>query len=143
MRYLGLDVGTKTLGVALSDEMGWLAQALTTIRRTTLRRDLDALALLLQQHDVGAFVVGIPYDAEGELGEQALWVEGFIERLQERFPTIPIHRFDERFSTYAAEQTLIEAKVRREKRKAVIDKIAATWILQGFLDSEIRAQAPR
>lgn len=143
MRYMGLDVGSKTIGVAVSDERGWLAQGITTILRKTLQRDFEALATLLEEYQVGCIVVGMPYNMDGSVGPQAQWVEGFVTRLAAQFPSLDIKTWDERLSTYAAEQPLLEAGMRRKKRKSVVDKIAATWILQGYLDAEVGSDAPR
>ncbi|MCK6508926.1 Holliday junction resolvase RuvX [Myxococcota bacterium] len=142
MRYMGLDVGSKTIGVAVSDPSGWLAQGITTIQRTTLSRDFSALSALIQEYNVGCIVVGMPYTMDGYVGPQAVWVQGFVERLQAHLPEMPIKTWDERLSTYAAEQPLLEAKMQRHKRKAVIDKLAASLILQGFLDAEVGTEAP-
>lgn len=143
MRYMGLDVGSKTIGVAVSDPRGWLAQGITTIQRTTLSRDFAALSALIAEYEVGCVVVGMPYTMEGDVGPQAVWVEGFVTRLQAFLPEMPIKTWDERLTTYAAEQPLFEAKMKRQKRKAVVDKIAASLILQGFLDAEVGTEAPR
>ena len=133
MRILGLDVGTKTIGVAVSDEMGWTGQGIGTIRRTNIRADLAALDYYLQQYAVEKIVVGVPRNMDGSIGSAAEQVYSFIERLKEKFP-IPIDTWDERLSTVAAERALLEADMSRGKRKKVIDKVAAVLILQGYLD---------
>ena len=133
MRILGLDVGTKTIGVAVSDEMGWTGQGIATIRRTNIRADLAELDKYLQQYAVEKIVVGVPRNMDGSIGSAAEQVYSFIERLKEKF-SIPIDTWDERLSTVAAERVLLEADMSRGKRKKVIDKVAAVLILQGYLD---------
>ncbi len=133
MRILGLDVGTKTIGVAVSDEMGWTGQGIGTIRRTNIRADLVELDEYLQQYAVEKIVVGVPRNMNGSIGRAAEQVYFFIEQLREKFP-IPIDTWDERLSTVAAERVLLEADMSRGKRKKVIDKVAAAVILQGYLD---------
>lgn len=133
MRILGLDVGTKTIGVAVSDEMGWTGQGIGTIRRTNIRADLAELGEYLQQYAVEKIVVGVPRNMNGSIGRAAEQVYFFIEQLREKFP-IPIDTWDERLSTVAAERVLLEADMSRGKRKKVIDKVAAALILQGYLD---------
>ena len=133
MRILGLDVGTKTIGVAVSDEMGWTGQGIGTIRRTNIRADFAELDKYLQKYRVEKIVVGIPRNMDGSIGTSAEQVYSFIERLKEKF-SIPIDTWDERLSTVAAERALLEADMSRSKRKKVIDKVAAVLILQGYLD---------
>jgi putative Holliday junction resolvase len=133
MRIMGLDVGTKTIGVAVSDEMGWTGQGIATIRRTNLRADLAELEKYLQQYAVAKIVVGVPRNMDGSIGSAAEQVYSFIERLRDKF-TIPVDTWDERLSTVAAERVLLEADMSRGKRKKVIDKVAAALILQGYLD---------
>jgi putative Holliday junction resolvase len=133
MRILGLDVGTKTIGVAVSDEMGWTGQGIGTIQRTNIRADLAELDGYLQQYAVEKIVVGVPRNMNGSIGRAAEQVYFFIERLREKF-TIPVDTWDERLSTVAAERVLLEADMSRGKRKKVIDKVAAALILQGYLD---------
>jgi len=133
MRILGLDVGTKTIGVAVSDEMGWTGQGIGTIRRTNIRADLAELDEYLQQYAVEKIVVGVPRNMNGSIGRAAEQVYFFIEQLKEKFP-IPIDTWDERLSTVAAERVLLEADMSRGKRKKVVDKLAAVLILQGYLD---------
>jgi putative Holliday junction resolvase len=133
MRILGLDVGTKTIGVAVSDEMGWTGQGIGTIRRTNIRADFAELDKYLQQYKVEKIVVGVPRNMDGSIGSAAEQVYSFIEQLKEKF-SIPIDTWDERLSTVAAERVLLEADMSRGKRKKVIDKVAAVLILQGYLD---------
>lgn len=130
---MGLDVGNKTIGVALSDPLGWTAQGLEVIRRSGINRDLERLKEIIKEYEVEKAVIGIPKNMNGTLGPQAETVMGFIEIFREAFG-IPVETLDERLSTVAAERMLIEADVSRAKRKQVIDKMAAVIILQGYLD---------
>lgn len=133
-RIMGLDVGDKTIGVALSDPLGWTAQGLKTVRRTGIKKDLQELGEIIEEYDVKKIVVGLPKNMNGTIGPQCQKVLEFNERLSKRFDDIEIIQWDERLTTVAAERTLIEADVGRKKRKEVIDKIAAVHILQGYLD---------
>lgn len=134
MRIIGLDVGDKTIGVAVSDQMGWTAQGVEVIRRTSLDKDLSRLREIIETYQVEKIVVGLPRNMDGSVGPQAMKVEGFIENLSSLFE-LPIIRWDERLSTIGAERSLLEADLSRAKRKKVIDKMAAVFILQGYLDS--------
>ncbi|MHB9095095.1 MAG: Holliday junction resolvase RuvX [Eubacteriales bacterium] len=133
MRVMGLDVGNKTIGVALSDPLGWTAQGLEVIRRRGLNGDLQRLAEIITQNSVDRVVVGLPKNMNGTLGPQGELVLEFISVIKEKFG-LPVNTWDERLSTVAAERMLVEADVSRAKRKQVIDKMAAVIILQGFLD---------
>jgi putative Holliday junction resolvase len=140
MRSLGLDVGTKTIGVAVSDPMGWTAQGLTTVRRTNMAKDLAALKQLVTETDAGQFVVGLPRNMDGSLGPQAEFVQDFVAKLEGAIP-MPIVYIDERLSSKQAQQTMIDAGMRRDKRKAMIDEQAAMVILQTYLDRQRFAAA--
>ncbi len=133
MRVLGLDPGTVRLGVALSDAMGWTAQPLEVVRVGKVGEELDRIAQLIEEHNVSEIVVGLPLNMDGSEGPKALESRQLIEKLQVRFE-LPIHAWDERLTTVAAERALLEGDVRRDKRKNVIDKVAAAYMLQGFLD---------
>ncbi len=137
LRILGLDVGTKNIGVALSDEMGWTAQALTTIERKGIQEDIDAIQRLVHAYEVKEVVVGLPITMEGQVGIQANKVIAFSQKLHEGL-RIPVFHWDERLSTKAATKTLLEADMSRKKRKKIIDKIAAAFILQGYIDRKAR-----
>lgn len=132
---MGLDVGDKTIGVALSDPLGWTAQGLETIRRIGIKKDLQRLEEIIKEYNVNKIVVGLPKNMNGTIGPQCQKVLEFNERLSKRFSKIEIIQWDERLTTVAAERSLIEADVSRKKRKEVIDKVAAVYILQGYLDS--------
>lgn len=133
MRILGLDVGDKTIGVAISDELGWTAQGLEVIRRRKLEDDLLRLVEIIDAYNVDEIVVGLPKNMNGTIGSRAKITVEFSEILGTKV-TVPIKLWDERLTTASAERTLIEADVSRKKRKQVVDKIAAMLILQGYLD---------
>jgi len=130
MRAIALDVGEKTVGIALSDELG-----ITVSPRETLRRDgseLDRLVELVRTEEVGQVIVGLPVSLNGSLGPSAQAVLTFVEQLRPRL-TIPVVTWDERLTTAEAEKMLISANVKRAKRRQVIDQVAATLILQSYL----------
>ncbi|MFF2881753.1 Holliday junction resolvase RuvX [Bacillus toyonensis] len=137
MRILGLDVGTKTVGVAMSDEMGWTAQGLETIKINEERGyfGFDRISELVKQYNVDKIVVGLPKNMNGTIGPRGEACQQFAENLRELLQ-LDVVMWDERLSTMAAERLLISADVSRKKRKQVIDKMAAVVILQGFLDSK-------
>ena len=133
MRILGLDVGTKTIGVAVSDPLGFTAQGVKTIRRSTLESDLAEIRTLVESYQVEEIVVGLPLNMNGSEGPSAAMAREMGEAVAEALPVRVIYR-DERLSTMAAERILLEGDVSRKKRKQVIDKMAAAYILQGYLD---------
>jgi putative holliday junction resolvase len=133
MRILGLDLGSKTIGVAISDELGITAQGLKTIRRSSREEDLREISAMVTQYDVNRIVVGLPKNMDGTLGKQAESVMNWIKILEERV-SVPVATWDERLSTVGATRVLLEADISRQKRKKVIDKLAAVLILQGYLD---------
>ena len=132
-RYLGLDVGEKRIGVALSDETATLASPLTTLARAGVRRDTAAVADLAQRHDVAAVVVGLPLNMDGTRGAQAEKVIAFADALRRRI-RVPVVPRDERLTTVEAEEWLREAGMGWRERKRVIDQTAAVVILQEYLD---------
>lgn len=134
-RCLALDVGNKTIGLAISDPLGLTAQGLETIRRSIIREDLNKLDAFVKRYEVEAFVVGLPKNMDGTEGERCKFVRDFAEKLRAAYPSLEIIFWDERLTTVGAERVLLEADVSRAKRKKVIDKLAAVCILQGFLDS--------
>lgn len=134
-RIMGLDIGDKTIGVAVSDLMGLTAQGVTTIKRVGKKKDIEALKVIIKERDVKRIVSGLPKNMNGTLGPQGEKVIKFCELLEEE-TGIKIEFWDERLSTVAAERTLIEGNVRRENRKSVIDMVAASIILQGYLDRQ-------
>ena len=133
-RYLALDVGDKTIGVAVSDLLALTAQGITTIKRTSIKNDLKTIGDFINQYEVGTIVVGLPKNMNGTEGERCELVRKFANKVGNVYK-INVQFFDERLSTVAAEKSLISADVSRRKRKAVIDKMAAVHILQGFLDA--------
>jgi len=134
MRVLGLDVGSKTIGVALSDETGLLATPLETLERKGTAVDAAAVAALANKFEVERVIVGMPYEMDGAVGPRAKRVQVLIDALSAA--GLRIDTWDERFSTVAAERALLEADMSRERRKQVVDKVAAAYILQGWLDSK-------
>ena len=133
IRYLGVDLGTRRVGVAVSDELGLTAQALPTLEVATEEDALAAIRGLIDRYDVQEVVVGLPKNMNGTLGPAADRALGFARRLEEGGPT-KVTMWDERLTSRAAERLLIEADVRRAKRKRAVDQMAAVLILQGFLD---------
>ena len=140
MRYLGLDVGDKRIGIALSDESAILASGLPTFQRVGPKKDLKAIAELVRTHEAGEVVVGLPRKLDGSIGPQAEKVLAFIEQLRGvlRVPVVP---WDERFTSVVANQALLEADASRRERKANVDKVAAILILQNYLDYRKVAEA--
>lgn len=135
MRVVGLDVGTKTIGVAISDAFGWTAQGLTTINwnEKDITSSDKALKDVIEEYEIEKAVVGLPKHMNGTIGERgeaSQLYAGHIEKIHQ----IPAVLWDERLTTVAAERVLLEADVSRKKRKKVIDKMAAVMILQGYLD---------
>jgi len=133
MRYIGLDIGSRTIGVAVSDPLGLTAQGVSTIHRKSLENDLTALAAIVKEYEVTGIVAGLPKNMNGTLGPMAEKVEEFASVLKERFG-LPLYFQDERLSTVSATRVLLEGDVSRKKRKQVVDKMAAVFILQAFLD---------
>ena len=135
-RYMSLDIGDATFGVAVSDLLGLTAQGVETIRRRDLSDDLNRLGVLIQEYEADALVAGLPKHMNGQEGERCALVRAFMADAAERFPMMEIYYWDERLSTVAASRTLLEGDVSRKKRRKVIDKMAAVYILQGFLDRQ-------
>jgi putative Holliday junction resolvase len=133
MSILGLDVGEKRIGVAISDPQGLLAHPLTVVQREGNAAELEAITSLVQGHKVERIVVGLPQSLDGSLGWEAERVQAFSEMLSRKLG-IPVESWDERLSTVAAERLLREGGVRRDRRKSRRDAIAASFILQGYLD---------
>ncbi|MDD6845432.1 MAG: Holliday junction resolvase RuvX [Lachnospira sp.] len=136
MRIIGLDYGTKTVGVAVSDSLGITAQAVETITRkeeNKLRQTLARIEALIDEYNVEEIVVGLPKNMNNTIGERAEACRDFADKLERR-TGLPVIMWDERLTTVSADNVLKECGVRRENRKAVVDKIAAVFILQGYLD---------
>jgi putative Holliday junction resolvase len=135
MRVLGLDVGSKTIGVALTDEAGIAAHPLRVIARQGTDRDVSAIQTLVAEHDIHDIVIGIPFELSGRVGHRAKRVQEFANALRARLgDTVKLHEQDERFTTAEAERVLLAADLSRQKRKQVIDRQAAALILQAWLD---------
>lgn len=136
MRLIGLDVGDKTIGVAVSDELGFGAHPVTVIRRTdSVRRDIGKVRELAEEYHAERIVVGIPIMLTGETGLQAEKVLAFVEDMRKRI-RVPVETWDERLTTSEVERMLIETGHRREKRKEIIDMHAAAVILQSYMDRQ-------
>ena len=133
MRILGLDIGTKTIGVAISDPLGWTAQGITTIRRKNYTNDMEAIKKICNEYSVETIVAGMPKNMNGTIGPSGEMVIEFCERLKE-VVNIDIEFWDERLTTVAAHRAMLEADLSRSKRNKIVDKVAATYILQGYLD---------
>ena len=137
MRIMGLDYGTKTVGVAVSDPLGLTAQGIETIERkeeNKLRRTCARIEELVREYHVDTIVLGFPKHMNNDIGERALKTLEFRDMLVRRIG-LEVVMWDERLTTVSAERTLMESGVRRENRKKFVDKIAAVFILQGYLDS--------
>jgi putative Holliday junction resolvase len=141
VRVMGLDVGSKTLGLALSDATRSIASALVTLRRSRLADDLRQLLDLAAHYGVGGFVVGLPLNLDGSAGPRVQATRAFVRSLAKATP-LPVVYWDERLSTVAAERVLLEADLSRRRRAEVVDKVAAAIILQGALD-RLRHFSPR
>jgi putative holliday junction resolvase len=145
LRYLAIDVGSKRIGVAVSDELGLTAQPVLTVeRRRNTREDLRSIARLCRRFGVAGIVVGNPIKMTGDISPQAAKIQLFAAELGE-LAGLPVHLWDERLTTHEAHQMLYEAGQARHKHRFVVDQVAATLILQEFLNQEagIRAQAER
>ncbi len=138
MRIMGLDYGTKTVGVAISDPLGWTAQGIETIKRQDPRNliaTIERIRQLIEEYEIELLVVGLPKNMNNTEGERVKSTMYFVNRLKKELE-MEIVTFDERLSTVSAERILIEGQVRRENRKEHVDKVAASIILQTYLDSQ-------
>ena len=133
MRILGLDVGSKTIGVAISDPLGWTAQGIDTIRRKNKEQDIELVHKICKDYGVETIVIGLPKNMNGTIGESGERVLALAELIKEK-TNLPIEMWDERLTTVAAHRAMLEADLSRGKRKKIVDKVAATYILQGDLD---------
>jgi len=133
VRILGLDIGSKRIGVAVSDELGFTAQGLETLTCSDPNVAVRLVGDLVLRYGVDEIVIGMPYDMNGTEGPQAKKVRGFMERLAMEVH-VPLREWDERLSTVAAERALLEANLSRSKRRKIVDKVAAVLILQAYLD---------
>lgn len=133
MRILGLDVGQKTIGVALSDPLGFTAQGITTIRREKKSKDIEEIKKICDEYKVETIVIGLPKNMNNSIGFAGEKIMEFSQLIKEEID-IKIEFWDERLTTVAAHRAMLEADLSRGKRKKIVDKIAATYILQGYLD---------
>lgn len=134
MRILGIDYGDRKIGLAISDPFGWTAQGLETVRYKSISTALKRIEDVIEEYGVDRVVVGLPKNMNGTSGPRTVKTFEFIELLKVFFNK-EIQTWDERLSTVAAEKILISGNMRREKRKNVVDTVAASYILQGYLDS--------
>ena len=139
MRAVGLDLGTKTIGLAVSDELGLTAQGLKTLERKSLKKDLAALVELAKEYQADRFVLGLPLNMDGTEGPRAAATRKFGDALAQA-SGLPVIYQDERLTTVAAQRVLLEGDVSRQKRREVIDQVAATLIPQGWLDAQPRGE---
>ncbi|BFH67492.1 MAG: Holliday junction resolvase RuvX [Paenibacillus dendritiformis] len=137
MKILGLDYGDRKIGVAVSDAFGWTAQGLEVIVRRKPEDDLRRIGDIIKEHGVEEIVIGLPKNMNGTIGPRGELSMTYAEVLKQSFG-LPVHLWDERLSTVSAERALLEADVSRKKRRQVIDKMAATIILQTYLDYQSR-----
>ena len=133
MRILGLDIGSKTIGVAVSDPLGWTAQGVTTIKRDCYAKDVEAVMKICKEYGVETIVAGMPKNMNGTIGPSGEMVKNLCEQIEKSFDG-KIEFWEERLTTVAAHRAMLEADLSRAKRKKIVDKIAATYILQGYLD---------
>jgi putative holliday junction resolvase len=141
-RVLGLDVGSRRIGVAVSDPLGITAQGLDTLQRTTKRRDFEHLQRVIQEYDVREIVVGLPLRMSGAEGIQSDKMQAFAEELRKRF-RLPVHLWDERLTSVEANRLLREADLSIEKRGKAVDRMAAVLILQGWMERRAGASGFR
>ena len=133
-RLLGLDLGSKTIGIALSDTGRTIASPMETIRRTKFTKDAERLLLIISEHNVGALILGLPKNMDGSEGPRCQSTRQFAQNMAEK-TDIAICFWDERLSTIAVTRTLLEADTSRKRRDELVDKMAASYILQGVLDN--------
>jgi putative Holliday junction resolvase len=132
-RILALDFGTKRIGVALSDELGWTAQPLETFERRTLEWDVAHIRRLVKEHEVREIVLGLPLHLDGRMSPAAEQAQAFKTTLEQTLD-VPVAAWDERLTTKSAEDLLIAANVSRKKRKGAVDRVAAAILLQSYLE---------
>jgi len=135
LRIMALDLGDRRIGVAVSDALGWTAQGIGVVERHRDGREILEIERLVREREVSEIVVGLPRNMDGSIGPRGEICIAFAEMLRGRLQ-LPVHLWDERLTTVAAERTLLEADVSRRKRRQVVDKLAATLILQHYLDSK-------
>lgn len=133
MRILGLDIGQKTIGLAISDPLGLTAQGLTTIHRKNKQSDIEELKKVCKEYEVETLVIGLPKNMNNSIGFAGKKIQEFAKLIEEEIG-LKIEFWDERLTTVAAHRAMLEADLSRGKRKKIVDKVAATYILQGYLD---------
>jgi putative Holliday junction resolvase len=134
-RALGLDVGSKTIGAAVTDEVGIAAHPLRVIERRGTDKDVSTIQTIVAEYDISDVIVGMPFELSGKIGHRARRVQEFTQALRDKLPaSVKLHEQDERFTTAEAERVLLSADLSRAKRKEVIDQQAAALILQAWLD---------
>ena len=133
MRIMGLDFGERSIGIAISDESGWIASPRDTLRRSNLKKDMAKLTELARGEGVEEILVGMPLSMDGSEGPQARKVTAFIQSLRQH-SGLQVRPWDERLTTVAAERALLEGNVSRARRKKVVDQVAAVVLLQSYLD---------
>lgn len=139
-RVAGLDLGTKTIGIAISDTERTIATGLETIKRKKFKVDAARLVEIIDTHDIAAFIIGLPLNMDGSEGPRVQSTKAFANNFAKQ-TDLPLIFWDERLSTVAAERALLEADASRDRRKQVIDKLAATFILQGALDRLVQLKS--
>lgn len=134
-KAVGIDFGTKRTGIAITDAMQIIASGLTTIPTHLLE---DFIVNLVQKEDIDCFVVGDPKNLDGSATDSSGHVKGFVARLQQKYPEIPIHQIDERFTSKIAKQSILASGIKKKERrnKALVDEVSATIILQSYLDAK-------
>lgn len=135
MRIMALDLGDRRIGVAVSDALGWTAQGVGVVERHRDGREIGEIERIVREREVSEIVVGLPRNMDGSIGPRGEICIAFAEMLRGKLQ-LPVHLWDERLTTAAAERTLLEADVSRKKRRQVVDKLAATLILQHYLDTK-------
>ncbi len=134
-KILGVDWGRATLGLAVSDDLGLTAQGLTSLPRVSEIKDVEAIGAYIRELGIGEIVVGLPKKMDGSLGPSAVAARTFAQTLHDRLD-VPVHLWDERLTTLAAERVLLDAGTSRRTRRALVNQVAATMILQGYLDRQ-------
>lgn len=133
MRILGLDIGQKTIGLAISDPLGFTAQGIKTIHRKNKKADIEELKKVCKEYEVETLVVGLPKNMDNTIGFAGQKIQEFSSLIEEELG-LKLEFWDERLTTVAAHRAMLEADLSRGKRKKIVDKVAATYILQGYLD---------
>lgn len=134
MRIICLDIGNKTVGVAVSDPLGYTAQGITTIHRKNIKQDMNSILELCNEYNADRILAGFPKNMNGTVGPQAEKVIAFCDHLK-KVSELPIEFWDERLTTVCANRAMLEGDLSRKKRKQIVDKLAAVFILQSYLDS--------